>query len=378
MSRTAPAGSPAEHSQALGGGLQDELPLFAAFSQFDDRLRVVFDHQRFEFFLRRFFQPFDDAAGDLRFDFRFFFELFGQLPDEDAGIEFGEAGQFVELPVAVFFDQSHFHRLLVEGPALESDVGGCLAVVGFDFADLHRIRVAFAALRFFFAFLDGSAAAGAAGLLHEGLGLRFLADRRVGAGRGFFDRAGDLVFVAFAAAAAGGEAKGEGEQKRRKQRQVRLSQGRTFQTRADGGRKLQERSGAQPRAEERPVRGSIFATSAEGPLPPSSRASRCSTSAIRSESALIASAIGSGRWIQSASGPSTLLPSSLTGWPGLPTTVAPGGTSSTTTVLAPIFAPSPTAIGPSSFAPEPTVTLSPRVGCRLPRWKPVPPRVTPW
>ena len=46
---------------------------------------------------------------------------------------------------------------------------------------------------------------------------------------------------------------------------------------------------------------------------------------------------------------------------------APGGTSSTTTVLAPILAPSPTAIGRSSLAPEPTVTLSPSVGWRLPR-----------
>ena len=65
-------------------------------------------------------------------------------------------------------------------------------------------------------------------------------------------------------------------------------------------------------------------------------------------------------------------------WPGLPITVEPGGTSSTTTVLAPTLAPSPTAIGPSSLAPEPTVTSSPRVGWRLPRWKPVPPSVTPW
>ena len=65
-----------------------------------------------------------------------------------------------------------------------------------------------------------------------------------------------------------------------------------------------------------------------GPPPPSSSARRRSSSPIRCESDLIASAIGSGRWIQSASGPSTRLPSTLTGWPGLPTTVAPGGTSS--------------------------------------------------
>ena len=46
---------------------------------------------------------------------------------------------------------------------------------------------------------------------------------------------------------------------------------------------------------------------------------------MRLESAWIASAIGSGRWIQSASGPSTRRPSTRTGWPGLPTTVEFGG-----------------------------------------------------
>ena len=71
-----------------------------------------------------------------------------------------------------------------------------------------------------------------------------------------------------------------------------------------------------------------------------------------------ASAIGSGRCTQSASGPSGLRPSTRTGWPGLPTTVEFGGTSWMTTVLAPIFAPWPIVIGPSSFAPEPIVTLS--------------------
>ena len=73
---------------------------------------------------------------------------------------------------------------------------------------------------------------------------------------------------------------------------------------------------------------------------------------------MIASAIGSGRWIQSASGPSGRRPSTRTGWPGLPTTVEFGGTSSITTVLAPTFAPWPTVTGPSSFAPEPIVTSS--------------------
>ncbi len=39
----------------------------------------------------------------------------------------------------------------------------------------------------------------------------------------------------------------------------------------------------------------------------------------------MASATGSGRWIQSASGPSGRLPSTRTGCPGLPTTVEFGG-----------------------------------------------------
>ena len=82
---------------------------------------------------------------------------------------------------------------------------------------------------------------------------------------------------------------------------------------------------------------------------------------------LIASATGSGRWIQSVSGPSGLRPSTRTMWPGLPTTVECSGTSPTTTVFAPTFAPWPTVIGPSSFAPEPIVTLSSTVGWRLPR-----------
>jgi hypothetical protein len=93
---------------------------------------------------------------------------------------------------------------------------------------------------------------------------------------------------------------------------------------------------------------------------------------------LIASATGSGRCTQSASGPSGRRPSIRTGWPGLPTTVECGGTSWITTVLAPIFEPWPTTIGPSSLAPDPIVTLSSTVGWRLPETKPVPPSVTPW
>ena len=86
--------------------------------------------------------------------------------------------------------------------------------------------------------------------------------------------------------------------------------------------------------------------------------SRARATAIRADISFSASAIGSGRWTQSASGPSGLRPSTRTGWPGLPTTVEFGGTSWITTVLAPIFAPWPIVIGPSSFAPEPIVTLS--------------------
>ena len=71
------------------------------------------------------------------------------------------------------------------------------------------------------------------------------------------------------------------------------------------------------------MRGGARAPRRRRPLP-SSSASRCSSCEIRSERALIASAIGSGRWIQSASGPSTRRPSTLTGWPGLPTTVESG------------------------------------------------------
>ena len=95
----------------------------------------------------------------------------------------------------------------------------------------------------------------------------------------------------------------------------------------------------------------------------------------------MASATGSGRWIQSASGPSApsgFLPSTRTGWPGLPTTVEFGGTSWITTELAPILDRSPTSMGPSSFDPAPIITSWPTVGWRLPRAKPVPPRVTPW
>jgi dolichol-phosphate mannosyltransferase len=114
-------------------------------------------------------------------------------------------------------------------------------------------------------------------------------------------------------------------------------------------------------------------TSAPSPRPGAS----CSSAAMRLERALIASAIGSGKWTQSASGPSGRRPSTRTGCPGLPTTVEFGGMSWMTTLLAPIFEPCPTVIGPSSFAPEPIVTLSSTVGWRLPAANPVPPSVTP-
>ena len=51
--------------------------------------------------------------------------------------------------------------------------------------------------------------------------------------------------------------------------------------------------------------------------------------------------------------------------PGMPTTVAPAGTSFTTTAFEPTRAPSPTVKPPSTFAPAPTTTPAPSVGWRL-------------
>ena len=64
---------------------------------------------------------------------------------------------------------------------------------------------------------------------------------------------------------------------------------------------------------------------------------------------------------------------------GLPTAVAPAGTGLVTTALEPTLAPSPTSKPPKTLAPAPTMTLRPKVGCRLaPLYKEVPPKVTPW
>src|SRR5215212_4483207 len=147
------------------------------------------------------------------------------------------------------------------------------------------------------------------------------------------------------------------------------------------GRQLGEDDGGlaahQPPAGFGPRRWRSGTTSAGGGVP-SAAASRRSSSATRAESDLTASAIGSGRCAQSASGPSGRMPSTRTGCPGTPTTVEFGGTSWMTTEFAPILAPWPIVIGPSSFAPEPIVTLSSIVGWRLPVAKPAPPSVTPW
>jgi len=65
--------------------------------------------------------------------------------------------------------------------------------------------------------------------------------------------------------------------------------------------------------------------------------------------------------------------------PGMPITVAPGGTSFTTTEFEPMRAPSPTVKAPRILAPAPTTTPAPKVGWRLvPAASEVPPRVTPW
>ncbi len=64
-----------------------------------------------------------------------------------------------------------------------------------------------------------------------------------------------------------------------------------------------------------------------------------------------------------------------------PTIVAPSGTSSVTTALAPIRARAPTVIGPITWAPDPIMTLSSSVGWRLPPMPLVglvPPSVTHW
>ena len=136
---------------------------------------------------------------------------------------------------------------------------------------------------------------------------------------------------------------------------------------------LSPRAGSLPRAWR-----SGRTSAAGGGLRPVVSVRSLSSSATRAASALIASATGSGRCAQSASGPEGRIPSTRTGCPGLPTTVEFGGTSWMITELAPTFAPRPTRIGPSSFAPEPTTTSSSTVGWRLPRANPVPPSVTPW
>ena len=97
-----------------------------------------------------------------------------------------------------------------------------------------------------------------------------------------------------------------------------------------------------------------------------------SSSAMRRLSSSISSMTGSGVWIWSS-----LSPQSRTIRPGTPTTVAPSGTSRSTTAFAAMRALLPTRNGPSTFAPEPTMTLLPSVGWRLPTSLPVPPSVTP-
>ena len=63
---------------------------------------------------------------------------------------------------------------------------------------------------------------------------------------------------------------------------------------------------------------------------------------------------------------------------GLPTAVAPAGTSLTTTAFEPILAPSPTVNDPNTLAPAPMITPRSKVGCRLvPLDSDVPPKVTP-
>jgi hypothetical protein len=81
-------------------------------------------------------------------------------------------------------------------------------------------------------------------------------------------------------------------------------------------------------------------------------------------------------WCNVISRCSSLFPV-FTGRAGIPTTVAPGGTSLTTTDDAPTRAPSPIRTGPRILAPAPTTMLLPSVGWRLVRSRETPPSVTP-
>ena len=102
---------------------------------------------------------------------------------------------------------------------------------------------------------------------------------------------------------------------------------------------------------------------------PSDSATRRSSSATRAESILTASATGSGRCAQSASGPSGRAPSTRTGWPGTPTTVEFGGTSWITTEFAPIFEPWPIVIGPEQLRARTRSSRCPRPSDGACRWR---------
>ena len=109
-----------------------------------------------------------------------------------------------------------------------------------------------------------------------------------------------ILSSSLVAAAAGGEREGRDEQQAGEDEEA-LEHGVPFE-RTDGTSRRQATSATGRRTAG--ARAQLARRRAvAGASPPSSSASRCSSSAIRSESALIASAIGSGRWIQSASGP---------------------------------------------------------------------------
>ena len=94
-------------------------------------------------------------------------------------------------------------------------------------------------------------------------------------------------------------------------------------------------------------------------------------------SSRIASATGSGRWIQSASGPSGRRPSTRTTWPGTPTTVALGGTLVTTTEPAPIRACRRSRSAPMQLRAGADRDAVAERGVALVRCMLVPPSVTP-
>ncbi len=379
--RTRSAGSPAEHSHAPGrpppAGWPVDSPVRCERGAAIAASRPVRSAPARSSAQQRLLRPGfweapPSAAGDAADlfvgQFAGCFQLFGEgFGPAWLASKLGESVDLVELPLAVFLDQGDGRasgrrrscRLRTRRRAV------ALLAVDLDLGDVDR-SASPCACRFRLLLrtaLTASAPSSCASLFDEASASSARCSWTGRTGRGVLDHRFDFGHRRLL--------RRRSCRRRRRRRRAPRASSRASRRAADealvhgesfrvlGERTRPQQATDQPPAEERPVRGSDLAAPRPGRR--RRRARRAAARARRSapRAPLIASAIGSGRWIQSASGPSIRLPSTRTGWPGLPTTVAPGGTSSTTTVLAPILAPSPTAIGPSSLAPEPTVTLSP-------------------